>query len=124
MKNHPLTSEYSRFGTFDLLREKAREQLKELVTMLSLDPESKIQGTDAQKVCDLYCMGMDVSRLNKEGASPVMPFIQKIQDFSKDEFIRVLAWLHNGITGSFFTTGVGADPIDSDKNIMHIGKSD
>lgn len=122
MKNHPLTSEYSRFGTFDLLREKAREQLKELVTMLSLDPESKIQGTDAQKVCDLYCMGMDVSRLNKEGASPVMPFIQKIQDFSKDEFIRVLAWLHNGITGSFFTTGVGADPIDSDKNIMHIGE--
>lgn len=90
--------------------------------MLSLDPESKIQGTDAQKVCDLYCMGMDVSRLNKEGASPVMPFIQKIQDFSKDEFIRVLAWLHNGITGSFFTTGVGADPIDSDKNIMHIGE--
>jgi len=122
MKNHPLTSEYSRFGTFDLLREKAREQLKELVTMLSLDPESKIQGTDAQKVCDLYCMGMDVSRLNKEGASPVMPFIQKIQDFSKDEFIRVLAWLHNGITGSFFTTVVGADPIDSDKNIMHIGE--
>lgn len=26
------------------------------------------------------------------------------------------------LTSSFFTTGVGADPIDSDKNIMHIGE--
>ena len=30
MKNHPLTNEYGRFGSFDLLAENNREQLKEI----------------------------------------------------------------------------------------------
>lgn len=123
MKNNPLSPEYSRFGTFDKLRENAREQLKELITNLSENPDSKIKGTNAQKVCDLYTMGMDSIRLNREGAEPVMPFINKINDSSPEDFIHILAWMHNGITGSFFTTGVGTDPKDSDRNILHIGEA-
>lgn len=123
MKNNPLSPEYSRFGTFDQLRENAREQLKELITNLSENPDSKVKGTNAQKVCDLYTMGMDSIRLNKEGAEPVMPFINKINDSGPEDFIHILAWMHNGITGSFFTTGVGTDPKDSDRNILHIGEA-
>jgi len=122
MKKNPLTPEYSRFGTFDQLRENARKQLQELILNLADNPESKIKGTNAQKVCDLYTMGMDSDRLNREGAAPVMPFVEKIESSSSDDFIKLLAWLHNGITGSFFCTGVGADPKDSNSNIMHIGE--
>lgn len=122
MKNNPLSPEYSRFGTFDQLRENAREQLKELITNLSDNPDSKIKGTNAQKVCDLYKMGMDSIRLNKEGASPLMPFIERINNSKPEDFIRLLAWMHNGITGSFFTTGVGTDPKNSDRNMLHIGE--
>ena len=61
MKAHPLTPEYSRYGTFDMLRENAREQLKELITTLATNPQSKVKGTNAQKVSDLYAMGMDSS---------------------------------------------------------------
>jgi len=39
MKKHPLTAEYSRFGTFDLLRENAREQLKDLIINLEHNPD-------------------------------------------------------------------------------------
>lgn len=122
MKNNPLSPEYSRFGTFDQLRENAREQLKELITNLSDNPDSKIKGTTAQKVCDLYKMGMDSSRLNKEGAAPLKPFIERINNSKPEDFIRLLAWMHNGITGSFFTTGVGTDPKNSDRNMLHIGE--
>lgn len=122
MKNNPLSPEYSRFGTFDQLRENAREQLKELITNLSDNPDSKIKGTNAQKVCDLYKMGMDSIRLNKEGASPLKPFIERINNSKPEDFIRLLAWMHNGITGSFFTTGVGTDPKNSDRNMLHIGE--
>lgn len=122
MKNNPLSPEYSRFGTFDQLRENAREQLKELITNLSDNPDSKIKGTNAQKVCDLYKMGMDSSRLNKEGAAPLKPFIERINNSKPEDFIRLLAWMHNGITGSFFTTGVGTDPKNSDRNMLHIGE--
>ena len=122
MKNNPLTPEYSRFGTFDLLRENARVQLQDLITNLSNNPESKVKGTNAQKVSDLYAMGMDSVRLNKEGAAPVMPFVDKINNSRPEDFIEILSWIHNGISGSFFSTGVGTDSKNSDRNIMHIGE--
>lgn len=122
MKNNPLTPEYSRFGTFDQLRENAREQLQDLITNLAENPESKIKGTNAQKVSDLYAMGMDSVRLNKEGAAPLMPFVEKINTLSKENLASILAWMHNGVTSSFFSTGVGTDSKNSDRNILHIGE--
>ena len=122
MKNNPLTPEYSRFGTFDQLRENARLQLQDLITNLSTNPEAKVKGTNAQKVSDLYAMGMDSVRLNKEGAEPVLPFVDKIITSNPEDFTEILAWIHNGISGSFFSTGVGTDSKNSDRNIMHIGE--
>lgn len=122
MKNNPLTAEYSRFGTFDQLRENARVQLQDLITGLAETPESKIKGSNAQKVSDLYSMGMDSVRLNKEGAAPLRPFIEKINSSKPEDFASIVAWMHNGITGSFFSTGVGTDAKNSDQNIMHISE--
>lgn len=122
MKMHPLDPEHSHFGTFDLLRENSRKQLQDLITNLSENPDSKIQGTNAQKVCDLYAMGMDCERLNNEGAAPVLPFVEKINNADISELPQLIAWIHSGLGGSFFSTGVGADPKNSDRNIMHIGE--
>lgn len=121
-KNNPLGAEYSRFGTFDQLRENARKQLKELILNLSDDPQSKIKGTNAQKVSDLYALGMDSARLNQEGAAPLMPMIEKINSMHSEDFTTTLAWLHNGLGGSFFGSGVGPDAKNADINIMHIGE--
>ncbi|MDE6197593.1 MAG: M13 family metallopeptidase, partial [Muribaculaceae bacterium] len=68
MKNNPLKPEYSRFGTFDQLGEKNREQVRELV--LGLD-RNAAKGSNEQKVADLYDMGMDSVRLHNEGAAPL-----------------------------------------------------
>lgn len=123
MAKHPLTPEFARFGTFDLLRERAKEQLKDLVTNLSNDPQSKIQGTNAQKVSDLYSLGMDSVRLNKEGGAPLKPFLNKINKSGRKDFTDLMSWMHNGITSIFFSTGVGPDYKDSNSNIMHIGEA-
>lgn len=123
MKNNPLKAEFARYGTFDELRENAKKQLKELITGLADNPESKIKGTNAQKVCDIFALGMDAERLNREGSSPLLPMLEKIESMKTDEFLRVLSWMHNGIGSTFFSTGVGADPMDSNMNIMHIGEA-
>lgn len=120
--NNPLGAEYSRFGTFDKLRENARKQLKELILDLADNPESKIEGTNAQKISDLYKLGMDSERLNREGASPLLPMIDKVNSMKSEDFTEILAWVHNGLGGSFFSTGVGPDAKDADINIMHIGE--
>ncbi len=122
MKDHPLTAEYSRFGMFDMLRENAREQLKELILNLSEHEDAKTQGTIAQKVSDLYAMGMDEKRLNEEGWTPLKPLLDHIANADIQRIAELLAWQHSGIGGSFFGTGVGTDAMNSDMNILHIGE--
>ncbi|MDE7347815.1 MAG: M13 family metallopeptidase [Muribaculaceae bacterium] len=121
-KKHPLTAEYSRFGMFDLLRENARKQLKELIVNLSKNEDAKTVGTVAQKVGDLYSMGMDEKRLNEEGASPLKPILARISNADTSRIEELLAWQHSGIGSSFFGSGVGTDAMNSDMNILHIGE--
>ena len=52
MKKHPLTDEYSRFGSFDMLAENNREQLKGLIAEIAGQENEK--GTVAQKIADIY----------------------------------------------------------------------
>ncbi len=122
MLEHPLTAEYSRFGMFDYLRENARDQLKELILNLADHEDAKTPGTVAQKVSDLYAMGMDEKRLNEEGHEPLMPLLDKIANADTSKIEELLAWQHMGIGSSFFGTGVGTDAMNSDMNILHIGE--
>lgn len=119
-KRNPLGAEYARFGTFDKLRENAREQLRDLILNLENNPESKVKGTNAQKINDLYKMGMDEEKLNREGASPILPMIERIEAMTDDTFTSTLSWIHDGLGSPFFGTGVGPDPGDADTNVMHI----
>ncbi len=121
-KAHPIPAEHSRFGMFDLLREENRKRLQKLVEGLAENPDSKIKDTIAQKVSDLYAQGLDMERRNREGAAPLKAQLDKIASASRDDLAELVAWAHNGITSSFFSTGVGPDPKDSDVNIMHAGE--
>lgn len=124
MKANPLPSEYSRFGVFDLMRENNRTRLKELITTLSADPQSKIPGTIAQKVSDIYALGMDSVRRNREGATPIMPYINQAKAFKRSDLAHNLATLHRGIAdGTLFGAGVGTNPLNSDENILHLGET-
>ena len=51
MKNNPLPAEYSRFGSFDMVQEANKEQIKELINELSSTKHER--GSVAQKVGDL-----------------------------------------------------------------------
>ncbi len=123
MKEHPLTGEYARYGMFDYLRDNARDQLKELITTLKDNPESKVKGSNAQKVCDIYEMGLDTERLNREGAAPLKPYLDKVATVNHANLAEMLGWQHSGIGGSFFSTGVGSDYNDANMNILHTGET-
>ena len=123
VKEHPLKGEYSRYGRFDQLRETAREQLKELITGLGKTPEAGERGTISQKVSDLYNMGMDTERLNRDGIKPLLPFIEKVENFKKEQLTDYLSWIHNGLSNSFFSSGVGVDTKNSDAHIYSIGET-
>lgn len=119
MVNNPLPDEFSRFGTFDQLGENNREQLKELIT--GLDRNTAAPGSNAQKIADMYAMGMDSVTLNQQGATPVGADIATINTLNKDSLTIAVATMP-GIS-AFFATGVEPDLKDASVNAMYMMQS-
>src|SRR5690554_3819023 len=63
---NPIPDEYARYGSFDKLREENQVQLQELIQ--ELVSQDNTYGTNAQKVDDMYSMGLDSLKLNNDGA--------------------------------------------------------
>ena len=112
---NPLTDEYARYGQFDALREKSREQLKELV--LEQAAKESEPGSNAQKVGDLYKMVMDSTTRNAQGVEPVKPLMDEVAALkNKSEMIPLMARNTRVGIGGFFGTGIGTDIMDSNSN--------
>ena len=116
---NPITDEYARYGQFDALREKNREQLKELV--LEQAAKESETGSNEQKVGDLYNLVMDSTRRNSEGIAPVKPYIDAVAAMKeKSEIIPLIAKNYRVGLGNFFGTGIGTDIMDSNSNQLGI----
>ncbi|MCH5329234.1 MAG: M13 family peptidase, partial [Coprobacter sp.] len=122
MEKNPLKPEYSRFGSFDQLVENNQSQLKELIEELgSTGHES---GTVAQKVGDLYLLGLDSVRLNQEGYAPLTEELKAINEVNdKDGYSRMMARLQKIGASPFFSFYVGADDMNSSQNLVGLYQS-
>lgn len=118
MKNHPLTDEYARFGSFDLLAENNRAQLKGLIEELA--GKTSEPGSVAQKIGDLYNMAMDSVKLNAGGLSPVKPDLERIAALTdKKELPELIASMRRNGFDAFFGVYVNSDDTNSVMNIVH-----
>lgn len=117
IKNNPLTDEYSRFGSFDKLNEQNREQLNGLITELAAQKYDT--ASIAQKIGDLYNLVMDSARRNAEGYQPIVPILEKIAAVKENkEILPLMAQLRLiGVPG-YFSIYIGADMMDSKKNLV------
>ena len=119
MKKHPLTNEYSRFGSFDMLAENNREQLKGLIVEIASGQNA--QGTIGQKIGDIYNLAMDSVKLNADGVTPIQADLEKIASVKdKSEIVPLMAELaHSGVF-PYFSFYVGADIMDSKSNLFQL----
>ena len=119
MKKHPLTNEYSRFGSFDMLAENNREQLKGLIVEIAAGQNA--QGTIGQKIGDIYNLAMDSVKLNADGVTPIQADLEKIASVKdKSEIVPLMAELaHSGVF-PYFSFYVGADIMDSKSNLFQL----
>ncbi len=121
-KANPIPDEYARYGSFDKLREENQLQIQDLIQ--ELGSKEYVEGTNAQKVGDMYSMGLDSVKLNAEGAAPIVPLLQKVASVeSKEDVIRVAAQLSKLVSNPFFGFSVGPDDKNSLMNIAHIYQS-
>ena len=120
-KNNPLRPEFSRYGSFDALREQAQENLNALFeSMTTLETKP---GTVEQKISDLYKMALDSTTRNELGAQPIQKYIEEIKAVSsKDELATLLGKMNLYGEGGFMGFGVEADLTNSDMQVLYLGQ--
>lgn len=116
---HPLTAEFSRYGTFDKLREDNDVKVQSLIEELAKGKHEA--GSVAQKIGDLYNLAMDSVKLNNDGAAPIQTQLQEIAALTnKEDIIGYVATMaRNGIS-TYFNAFVSADPMNSTMNIFQM----
>ena len=122
MKLHPLPSEYARYGSFDKLAEDNQQQIKDLV--LELAGAKNKQNSIAQKIGDLYNLGMDSLTLNKQGAQPIANRLQTIANINnKTDLEAQISDMHLSGIAAFFGLFGEAHPTNSDLTIAWLWQS-
>ena len=120
-KAHPLTAEYSRFGSFDQLQE---DNNKRINTILGdLQKKTYAAGTTERKLADFYKLAMDSVRRNEEGIAPVKPLLDEMEAArTKADLQKVqLKYAERGY-GEPFGYGFGADEKNVTMNILNISQ--
>ncbi len=122
---HPLTAEYSRFGSFDVLYENNNKQLREIIDSVAKLPLKADGGSVSQKIASLYNSAMDSVNLNENYWGAFEEFLlcdgyQNSPDITENWLKEVWPRMQRqGIQG-LFTMYIGADEKDSKNNIVNI----
>ena len=87
LKNTPIPSDKSNYGSFTKLADQSQQQIRSLIETLASSTHPT--GTDAQKVGDFYKSFRDEYRINDLGMKPIQSDLEKIEGLnSKDDLVR------------------------------------
>ncbi|MDX1582317.1 MAG: M13 family metallopeptidase N-terminal domain-containing protein, partial [Thermoanaerobaculia bacterium] len=119
MDEYEIPPDLSRYGAFIQLRLDAESDVREIVEELAAKEAPK--GTLEQKVGDFYESWMDVETLDRLGAEPLRPHLERIDAIEDHEGVtREFASLHNTAP---FGIGIIPDPADTTRYIAFVGQS-
>ncbi len=120
-QKNPLRPEFSRYGSFDAIRERTQENLNALFeSMTTLEAKP---GTVDQKISDLYKMALDSTTRNQLGAQPIQPYIAQIRDVkTKEELSTLLGQMNLYGEGGLMGFGVEADLANSEVQVLYLGQ--
>jgi putative endopeptidase len=83
-----IPADKSTYGSFTALRDKSRQDVKAIIEETA-QLENVEAGSDAQKVGDLYRSYMSTDKLNKLGAKPLKPELDKIDALTNHDDVAV-----------------------------------
>lgn len=122
MKNNPLDAEHSRYGAFDVLAENAQKDLRDIIDNVSKGENPK--GSIADKIATFYNIGMDSIRLQEQGATPLMPYLERINSIKTgDDVWKALLEMHHRGGFALFATFGESDPDEANMCIAWVYQS-
>lgn len=121
-RKNPLKPEFSRYGSFDVLRENNEKRINELFSAMA--GSQAAAGSVEQKIADLYKMGLDSARRNEVGLEPVRADLERIYAIGDARALApVLAAIHSACGNPLFAMGVEADLMNSSMNALYISQA-
>ena len=119
---NPLKPEYSRYGSFDVLRENNEKRINALFSEMTRMETAA--GSVEQKIADLYKMGLDSVRLNAEGVAPIKARVGELLAIKdRSQLTDAIARLHMTVANPFFGIGVEPDLMNSNVNALYASQS-
>ena len=119
MKNNPLPAAYSRYGSFDKLGENNNKRINAILD--ELKNANYEAGSVERKLSDLYKLAIDSVRRNKEGVSPLMPIIERMEKVKNvEQLFDIQLSLAKYGNDEFFVSYYGTDRKNSKQNILNI----
>jgi len=118
---NPIPDEFSRFGSFDKLRDENQRQIRELIVELGAIRHEK--GSSAQKIGDLFRIGNDSAKLNAEGVKPLQSELKALQELkTRADIYKVMASIRKDGPSPFFGTYIGPDDKNSNAYLVQIAQ--
>ncbi|MFM8842721.1 MAG: M13 family metallopeptidase, partial [Actinomycetota bacterium] len=106
-------------GAFYFLRDESEKSVRAIIEELAA--AGGPQGSNAQKIGDLYADFMDEQQVEKLGISPIADYLSQAQNFSTlEEFAVLLGQFESRGLGGFLSGWVTADASDPTTNIAYI----
>ena len=123
IRKNPLKPAYSRFGTFDVLRDTTTAQVHRIIAELTT--HEQVKGTNNYRVATLYNQAMDSVTRNRLGAAPIKAELTRLGELrDKADVLRLAAELDQTYgEGTLFSSYVGADEKNSTMNILALGQT-
>ena len=94
IKNNPVPAEYSRWGTFEMLAEQNRQDLRSIFEEAAQNKGAE-PGSNTQKIGDFFASGMDSAKIEEQGLSPLQPELDRVAALQSTQDVqRYISYLH------------------------------
>ncbi len=118
IKSHPMPADKSHWGTFDVLRESSKQQLRETIEPLVKSKKIK-KGSEEAQVRNLWLSAMDEAAREKLGTKPLAAVFKEIDALkNKKDLLVYIAQGHRSGLGILWGMHVGRDDKNSERNVL------
>lgn len=104
-QKNPIPGAFGRWGSFNILGEKNRVTLREILDASSKNTKA-VHGSNEQKIGDFYSSCMDEAKIEAAGISPIAPELKRIDQIKDLRGLQAeVARLHSRGVGAMFGVG-------------------
>jgi len=122
LKNNPIPDEYSRWGSFELLAEKNYKVLHKILDSTA-NNKAASPNSNVYKVGMFYSLGMDTTKIEKQGYSAIKDEMDKVDGMkNKEDLYKEIAHIHLNVGAPFFNFGSATDEKNSEMTITGLGQ--